>query len=162
MTHSLHNTTCCFLGHRDTPEGVRPRLARAVERHITQYGVTEFLVGGYGAFDRMAGAVAQEAKERHSFLRLFRLLAYLPPDQKNLIPPGWDGAYFPPGLETVPPRAAIPQANRRMIQASQYLIAYVGYPSGGSAQALAYAQTRRERGLLHLENLFPETPPRLA
>ena len=153
----MNMITCCFLGHRDAPASLRPRLAQAVERHITQYGVTEFLVGGYGAFDRMAGSVAAAAKTRHKTLRLYRLLAYLPPAGRDLVPPGWDGAYYPPGLETVPRRAAIPQANRRMLQTSQYLIAYVGVPSAGSTQALAYAQTRQERGLLHIDNLFSET-----
>ena len=45
---------CFFAGHSDAPESVYPALAEAVERHITGYGVTEFRVGNYGGFDRMA------------------------------------------------------------------------------------------------------------
>ncbi len=45
---------CFFIGHRDTSDSVYPTLLRAVEDHITQYGVTEFIVGHYGNFDFMA------------------------------------------------------------------------------------------------------------
>ncbi|MBE6997554.1 MAG: hypothetical protein E7427_05225 [Ruminococcaceae bacterium] len=53
-------STCFFIGHRDAPETLRPLLAEAVERHITQYGVTEFAVGHYGHFDAMAAGVVRE------------------------------------------------------------------------------------------------------
>lgn len=43
---------CFFIGHWEAPCTLRPALEEAVERHITTLGVTEFLVGGYGAFDR--------------------------------------------------------------------------------------------------------------
>ena len=63
-------TTCFFIGHRDAPEEVRPLLAEAIERHIAEYGVKEFVVGHYGAFDRMAAHAVRNAKERHPDIRL--------------------------------------------------------------------------------------------
>ena len=45
---------CFFIGHRDTPDSIYPDLLRAVEEHITKYGVTEFIVGHYGSFDFLA------------------------------------------------------------------------------------------------------------
>ena len=48
--------TSFFIGHRGAPDELRPLLAEAVERHITQYGVTEFIVGHYGRFDAMSAA----------------------------------------------------------------------------------------------------------
>ena len=45
--------TCFFIGHRETSERVLPALTQEVERHITEYGVTEFVVGHYGGFDRL-------------------------------------------------------------------------------------------------------------
>ena len=40
-------STCFFIGHRETSERVLPALIQEVERHITEYGVTEFVVGHY-------------------------------------------------------------------------------------------------------------------
>lgn len=56
--------SCFFIGHRDAPETLRELLDAAVERHITEYGVTEFVVGHYGRFDYMAASAVQRAKER--------------------------------------------------------------------------------------------------
>ena len=41
-------STCFFIGHRDTGESVRPALVQAVEQHITECGITDFVVGHYG------------------------------------------------------------------------------------------------------------------
>ena len=32
-----------FIGHRDVPDSVLPMLSQAVEQHIVEYGVTDFL-----------------------------------------------------------------------------------------------------------------------
>ena len=34
--------SCFFIGHRETGGDVVPALTEAVERHITDYGVTDF------------------------------------------------------------------------------------------------------------------------
>ena len=47
--------SCFFLGHRSAPASILPALEGAVERHITEHGVTCFYVGRYGNFDRLAG-----------------------------------------------------------------------------------------------------------
>ena len=36
--------TCFFIGHRDTGSEVHTALADEVERHITSYNVTSFLL----------------------------------------------------------------------------------------------------------------------
>lgn len=38
-------STCFFIGHHNAPQSVSPLLDEAVERHITEYGVTRFIVG---------------------------------------------------------------------------------------------------------------------
>ena len=37
--------SCFFIGHRETSEEIYPALYAAVEQHILEYGVTEFIVG---------------------------------------------------------------------------------------------------------------------
>jgi len=58
--------TCCFFGNRDTSSAIRPALYSEVERHITQYNVTTFYVGGYGNFDSMSADVLCELKGKIS------------------------------------------------------------------------------------------------
>ena len=61
----MEQKRCFFIGHRDTPETVKSALQEAVVQHIVEYGVTEFLVGSYGAFDRMAAECVIAAKKQH-------------------------------------------------------------------------------------------------
>ena len=45
---------CFFIGHREAPDTLLDKFSAVVERHITEYGVTEFVVGKYGRFDALA------------------------------------------------------------------------------------------------------------
>lgn len=120
-------------------------LAEAVERHIVEYGVTEFVVGHYGAFDRMAARAVREAKQRHPEVSLVLLLPYYPTEK----PDGeWDSLFYPPGMETVPKRFAILRAYRYMAANCDYLIAYSRW-TGNSRELVAYAERRGKR----VENL---------
>ena len=48
--------TCFLIGHRDAPNMLREKLEKAIAEAITEYRVTEFVVGQYGAFDKMAAS----------------------------------------------------------------------------------------------------------
>ena len=61
--------SCFFIGHWEASEEIFPELAEAVEQHIVHYGVTEFIVGNYGGFDRMAARAVISAKALHSVFR---------------------------------------------------------------------------------------------
>ena len=47
-------STCFFIGSHLASDALSPLLDAAIERHIVEYGVTEFVVGGYGRFDQLA------------------------------------------------------------------------------------------------------------
>lgn len=145
--------TCFFIGHRDTPDDLLPALAEAVERHITEYGVTDFVVGHYGRFDALAAKTVKGAKERHPEVTLTLLLPYHPFDRPIPTPENFDSTFYPPAMETVPLKAAIVRANRYMVEHSGYLIAYVRHPSSGSREVLELALKRQKRGLIEVTNL---------
>ena len=145
--------TCYFIGHRDTPVEILLRLEASVERHITEYGVTDFVVGKYGNFDRLAAQVVRAAKQRHPEIRLTLLLAYYNPTQSVDLPCGFDDSLYPDGLEFVPKRAAIVRANQYMVQHSDYLIAYDKGNIGNTRELVKYAQRMEKQGLIHIENL---------
>ena len=145
--------SCFFIGHHDAKAEVYPALLAEVERHITQYGVTVFFVGHYGNFDRMAAAAVKEAKAQHPEVRLMLVLPYHPAERAVPIPVGFDGSYYPDGMETVPRRFAIARANKKMVDTSNWLISYVCHPGSNARNLLEYAQRREKKGLIHIENL---------
>lgn len=149
--------TCFFTGHREAPAQLYEALAAAVHRHITEYGVTEFVVGHYGAFDRMAARAVREAKRLHPGVSLLVLLPYYPDRAGNLLAGEADGTFYPPGMESVPKRLAIVRANRYMVEHCEYLIAYAQHP-GNARELVEYAAARERRGLIRVENLAENTP----
>ena len=56
----MNNKTCFFIGSRHTPNSIKQQLTEIIEKHITEYGVTTFTVGHYGAFDSLVQEVLQE------------------------------------------------------------------------------------------------------
>ncbi len=145
--------SCFFLGHRDAPDDLLPALEREVERHITEYGVTEFTTGHYGRFDSLAARAVKKARERHPGVSLALLLPYHPAERPIETPEGFDCTYYPPGMENVPKRLAIVRANRYMIDHSDYLIAYAWHPASNARELVEYAKRREKKGLIHVENL---------
>lgn len=144
----MSDNTCFFIGHRDTPESIWPALLAAVEQHITEYGITEFIVGRCGAFDRMAARAVRTAKQRHPTVRLTLLLPYHPstykPEQAVDFA-AFDDTFYPAGLESVPRRYAIVRANRAAAEQCTHLIAYLRHPAGNTAAIVDHARRRGVR-----------------
>ena len=135
-------STCFFIGHRDTPETVFLALCAAVEQHIVEFDITEFLVGNHGNFDRLAAAAVTMAKAKHPHVKLVGLLSYHPTNRPSLLPDGFDGTVYPSALDTVPQRVATVRANRWGVQQSSHLIAYVRHSASNAAAVMAYAVRR--------------------
>lgn len=145
--------SCFFIGHREATAEIFPALMRAVEQHITEYGVTEFFVGNYGAFDRMAARAVIAAKKQHPEILLFMLIPYHPSVRPVDLLPGFENTFYPPGMEKVPGKFAIPRANRYMIDHTDHLIAYVWHPASNARNLLDYAQKRELQGLITVTTL---------
>lgn len=149
----MTGVTCFFIGHREAGDELIPALTAAVERHITEYGVTSFMVGRYGNFDKLAARAVIDAKKRHPEVTLTLLLPYHPFDRPTPTPKGFDGTFYPPGMETVPKRVAIVRANRYMMENSSHLIAYAWHPASNTRELVECAQTMEKKGKIHVENL---------
>ncbi len=152
----MDRRTCFFIGHRDAPEDIRERLLETAERHITDYGVTEFVVGQHGRFDAMAAAAVRTAKKDHPEVELVLLLPYYPVTGAEHIKQGYDATFFPPGMETVPKQFAIVRANEYMIRNSQFLICYDTGSVGNTRRLVEYAAARERKGMIRIENLHKQ------
>lgn len=154
----MNGKVCFFIGHRDTPEHVYPALEQAVEQLITQ-GVTEFYVGNHGSFDRMAARGVIAAKQRHLEVRLTMLLPYHPAEREVVLPAGFDGSLYPPGMENVPRRFAIPRANRWMVEHCTHLVAYVTHPASNAGKVVEWGRIQGKRVVELGESLAEEGLP---
>ena len=148
-------STCFFIGHREAPDVLLDKLSAEVERHITEYGVTDFVVGRYGRFDALAAKCVKVAKKRHPEVTLTLLLPYHPYDRPTSTPPGFDGTFYPPGMETVPKRAAIVRANQYVVDNSDYLIAYVRHSVSNAWDLVEYAKRSKKQGRIKI-TLLPQ------
>lgn len=145
--------SCFFIGHREAGKDVYPLLVDAVENHIAEYGVTDFYVGHYGGFDRLAAQAVEEAKARHSEIRLTLVLPYHPAIRPISTPKGFDGTFYPWEDEKIPKRLAIIKTNQRMVDTCNYLITYAYHFLGGTGQIVEYARKRESKGLVKVTNL---------
>ncbi len=121
-----------------------PALKQIVEKHISAYGVTEFIVGGYGGFDHLAARAVISLKQQYPQITLSLLILYHPAERPIEIPPGFDNTYYPPGMEKVPRRLAIVRANRYMVEHMDYLIAYAWHLASNARELVAYARNCRK------------------
>jgi len=147
--------TCFFMGHRDAPESIYTLIIAEAERHIAEYGVTAFIVGHYGAFDRMAARAVSELKKEHANIHLTLLLPYHPAVRTVCTCAPFDSTLYPSGMENVPPRYAISRANRKIIDQVGYLICYSRLPCSSTHKLMLHAAGRERNGLLRVTNIAP-------
>ena len=137
--------SCFFIGHREASEEIYPVLYAAVEQHIVEYGVTEFIVGHYGGFDRLAASAVKEARRFYPEVKLTLLLPYHPEERPTPTPDGFDSTFYPPGMESVPRKIAIVRANRYVVDHVDYLIAYAWHPASNARELVEYARSQKQK-----------------
>ena len=152
----MDTKSCFFIGHREASEEIYSVLYAAVEQHIVEYGVTEFIVGHYGGFDRLAASAVKEAKHFYPEVSLTLLLPYHPVERPIPTPDGFDGTFYPPGMESVSSKAAIIRANRYVVDHVDYLIAYTWHPASNAQELVEYARKRRRNLCLSITLLKPD------
>lgn len=152
----MDTKSCFFIEHREASEEIYSVLYAAVEQHIVEYGVTEFIVGHYGGFDRLAASAVKEAKRFYPEVKLALLLPYHPAERPNPTPDGFDGTFYPPGMESVSRKAAIIRANRYVVDHVDYLITYTWRPSSNAQERVEYARKRQRNLCLSITRIKPD------
>lgn len=110
-----------------------------------EYGVTEFIVGHYGGFDRLVASTVKAAKHFYPEVKLTLLLPYHSAERPIQAPDGFDGTFYPPGMETVPRKVAIVRANRYVVDHVDYLITYARHLASNARELVEYAQKRQQK-----------------
>lgn len=146
VREDMEGKSCFFIGHREASSELLPILRQTVEKHISEYGVTEFIVGGYGGFDHIAARTVISLKQQYPKITLSLLIPYHPAERPIETPPGFDNTYYPPGMEKVPRKLAIVRANRYMVEHIDYLIAYAWHPASNARDLVEYARKLETKG----------------
>ena len=142
--------SCFFIGHREASSELFPILTQVVEKHISEYRVTYFIVGGYGNFDHLAAKAVISLKQQYPQITLSLLIPYHPAERPIETPTGFDNTYYPPGMEKVPRKLAIVRANRYVVDHVDYLIAYAWHPASNARDLVEYAKRRELRNLISI------------
>ena len=149
-----HGISCFFIGHREADERLLPRLELTIERLIAEENVRYFYVGRYGGFDRIAAAAVKHAKQKYPDITLMLVLPYHPAERPIDTSNGFDGTYYPDGLENTPRRYAIVRANKIMVDTCDWLVCYVRHGASNSRNLLEYAERRAHKRLIQINNIY--------
>ena len=132
--------SCTFFGHRDVSEKIGETLTPLLIELIKK-GVDMFYVGSQGNFDYTVIKTLKLLKIKYPHISYYIVLAYLPVkevtacfDYKNTL--------YPEGLEAVPPKYAIIERNKWMIDKSDCVIVYVNQPSSNTAKFKAISEKK--------------------
>ena len=150
--------SCFFIGHRDAPGTLQPKLDETVDYLWRKCGVTEFIVGHHGIFDEMAARAVNKAKLYNPELYAYLLLETYTPHRTVYLPDYFDGYYLPDEIESALPRYAMEKANRMVLRECNYLVCYVNRDGGNAAKILRSAKRQQSQGL-HIINLATDIFP---
>lgn len=138
----MKDKRCFFVGHRNAPKSIYPNIVSTIEKLIVENDVKEFIVGCYGMFDSMVIRALQQTKTKYPDIVLLLLTPYHPSVKKVIKPDGFDGIYYPEGMEFVPHRAAIVRANEKTISESGFLITYMVHTASNTEKFVKYARNK--------------------
>ena len=130
-------TTATFIGHNEC-FGLSAEKLKNTIRELIKKGVTDFLSGGQGGFDRLCGRCVYELKKEYPHINNYLVIPYLSFNvyDKEL----FDSIIYPDGFEKYNFKSAIPARNRYMVDNSSVCIAYKTSEKGGTAYTCKYAE----------------------
>ena len=132
----MKNNTAIFIGHRDCFGLDVERLKSTVESLIAK-GITEFISGGMGEFDRISARVVFDLKQKYPHIKNNLMIPYF--DFKIFNKELFDEIILPEGIEFLPAKLKIVYRNHEMVDNSQYAVCFVNHQTGGAASTYRYA-----------------------
>lgn len=132
----MKSNTALFIGHNECYGVSAEEIKRIIIEHIN-LGVTHFLSGGQGGFDRLCARCVYELKVQYPQIKNYLIIPYLSFNVFNS--KLFDEIIYPDGFEKYHFKAAIPARNRYMIDNAAFAICYVNHGWGGAAKSFERA-----------------------
>ncbi|MBE6728061.1 MAG: DUF1273 domain-containing protein [Ruminococcaceae bacterium] len=129
--------TAVFIGHNECYKLSTDNLNNAIIDCINN-GVTRFLSGGQGRFDRISANAVFKLKRNFPNIKNILVIPYLSFNifEKDI----FDEVIFPEDFEKYHFKTAIPQRNKYMVNNSDIAICYIEHSWGNAVKTFKYAQ----------------------
>ena len=137
--------TAVFIGNRDCYKIDKAIIEQAIIQAI-ESGITCFLNGGQGYFDKTCAMILHGLKTRYPIIRSILVIPYR--DFWIFNKDIFDEIVYPfePRIESLLNyKSAIPLRNRVMVESASAAICYVERVGGGSWKTLNYAKSQNLR-----------------
>ena len=123
--------TAVFIGHNECYGVSTQQVEQVIIDHI-QKGVTVFMSGGQGGFDRLCAGCVHRLKKQYPDIINCLVIPYLTFTvfDKDI----FDNIIYPDGFEKYHFKAAIPARNRYMVDNAAFAICYVTHGWGSAAK----------------------------
>lgn len=128
--------TAVFIGHNEC-YGISSQDVELAIIKLIKCGVTVFLSGGQGGFDRLCAVCVNRLKNQYPQIKNCIVIPYL--NFKIFDKDIFDEIIYPENFEKYHYKAAIPARNRFMVDSSAYAICYVNHGWGGAAKTFERA-----------------------
>ena len=149
--------SCCFFGHRDSPDNIRDEIEQTIINLIVDKNVTMFYVGNNGSFDSLVKSILKNLKERYTYINYYVVLSYIPIHNTEFDSNDYSDTIYPDELEKTPLRFAIVKRNDWMLKKSTYVITYAKY-RGTNAYKLYLKAKSKEKIVINIaESIHSET-----
>ena len=127
----MKEKTATFIGHSEC-SGIDENKVRSAVIELIENGITDFLSGGMGGFDRLCARVVYDLRPQYSHIRNYLVIPYLSFNvwYQTL----FDEVIYPEGFEAYHFKQAIIKRNDYLVENSAYAICYVRHSWGGAAK----------------------------
>ncbi|MBE6779827.1 MAG: DUF1273 domain-containing protein [Ruminococcaceae bacterium] len=140
--------TAVFIGHNECYGLSDEQLINTIIKCINN-GVTVFLNGGQGGFDRKCALAVFKLKNTFPQIKNVLVIPYLTFNifNKDI----FDEIIFPEGFEKYHFKAAIPNRNKYMVNCSDIAVCYINHGWGNAIKTFEYAQKKNLK-IINLSN----------
>lgn len=142
-------SSCFFVGNGNTA----PYLMEEIQRHITEYGVKNFVVSSLGGFDFLAAKAVVAAKHKFPDITLSLIVVKQVGETGPKIPDGVDFELCSPKSKRMPKWFAMIKAQRKIIDRVNHLIIHDWQSLNSTRELVEYARMREQKGLIRIKEL---------
>lgn len=136
----LLKKTAIFIGHNECYGADKEKVKNTI-RTLVKKGVTVYMSGGQGGFDRLCAGCVYELKNEYPQLRNYLVIPY--PNFNVFNRDIFDSVIYPDGFEKYSFKAAIPARNRYLVDNAHYAVCYVTHSWGGAAKTFEIAKSKK-------------------
>ena len=137
--------SCAIFGHSEyNYESYTAKIEEKLLELIKNANVTQFFLGGRGAFDALCVKLLRKLQMEFSAVKIIQVYAYIPQEKRTYKNDLFDASVYL--LERrVPPLYAIIESNKCMVKKVDYIFSGIMHEWGGAWQAVNYAKKQGKR-----------------